>query len=117
MDSILTSIKKLLGIDEDYKQFDMDIIILINTSLGVLQQLGVGPEEGYSITSKDETWDEFLGESAKLLEMVKTYVYIKVKLAFDSDSMSGSVLDAHKSLADEYEWRICTQVELMKKEG
>lgn len=117
MDSILISIKKLLGIDEEYTQFDMDIIILINGALGVLQQLGVGPEDGFSITSDRDTWKAFLGDYSKLLEMAKTYVYIKVKMVFDANSMSGAVLDAHKSLADEYEWRIKTQVELMKKEG
>lgn len=116
MDSILTSIKKMLGIAEDYTQFDMDIIIFINNSLNVLNQLGVGPE-GYAITGKKETWNEFLGDFYKFVGMVQNYVYIKVKLAFDSNSMSGAVLDAHKEMARESEWRIRTQVELMKKEG
>lgn len=116
MDSILTSIKKMLGITEDYTQFDMDIIILINNSLNTLNQLGVGPE-GFTISSANETWEDFLGDFKNYVGMVQTYVYIKVKLAFDSNSMSGAVLDAHKEMARESEWRIRTQVELMKKEG
>lgn len=116
MDSILTSIKKMLGIAEDYTQFDMDIIILINNSLNTLIQLGVGTE-GFMISSKKENWEDFLGDFSKYLGMVQTYVYIKVKLAFDSSNMSGAVLDAHKEMARESEWRIRTQVELNKKEG
>ena len=116
MDSILTSIKKMLGIAEDYTQFDMDIIILINNSLNTLNQLGVGPE-GYMISSKKETWEDFLGDFYKFVGMIQTYVYIKVKLAFDSNSMSGSVLEAHKEMARESEWRIRTQIDLNKKEG
>lgn len=116
MDSILTSIKKMLGIAEDYTQFDMDITILINNSLNTLNQLGVGVE-GFSISSANETWEEFLGEFSKYVGMVQTYVYVKVKMAFDSNSMSSSVLEAYKEMARESEWRMRTQVELMKKEG
>lgn len=116
MDSILTSIKKMLGIAEDYTQFDMDIIILINNSLNTLNQLGVGTE-GFMISSKKPTWEEFLGDFSKYLGLVQNYVYIKVKITFDSSSMSGAVLDAHKEMAREAEWRIQTQAELNKKEG
>jgi hypothetical protein len=116
MDSILTSIKKMLGIDEEYTQFDMDIIILINNSLNTLNQLGVGVE-GFSISSKKDNWEDFLGGFSKYVGMVQTYIYVKVKLAFDSTSMSGSVLEAYKEMARESEWRMCTQVDLMKKEG
>ncbi len=116
MDSILTSIKKMLGIAEDYTQFDMDITVLINNSLNTLNQLGVGVE-GFAISGKDTTWNDFLGDFSKYSGMVQTYVYVKVKLAFDSNSMSGAVLDAHKEMARESEWRIRTQVDLMKKEG
>lgn len=115
MDSILTSIKKMLGIAEDYTQFDMDVIVLINNSINTLNQLGVGAEN-FQITSKVETWQDFLGDFYKYVGMVETYIYVKVKIAFDASSMSSSVLEAYKEMAREGEWRIRTQVELMKKE-
>ena len=116
MDSILTSIKKMLGIAEDYTQFDMDIIMLINNSLNTLNQLGIGTE-GFMISGKKENWEDFVGDSLKYVGMVQTYVYVKVKIAFDSNNMSGSVLEAYKEMAREAEWRMRTQVELNKKEG
>ena len=69
MDSILTSIKQLLGIMEDYEHFDKDIIMHINTVFMVLRQLGVGPEEGFSISDKSTTWEEFV--PMKMIEAVK----------------------------------------------
>lgn len=116
MDSILTSIKKMLGIAEDYTQFDMDITVLINDSLNTLHQLGVGPE-GYMISDKTNTWNDFLGDFSKYSGMVQNYVYVKVKIAFDANSMSGAVLEAHKEMMREAEWRIAAQVDLNKKEG
>ncbi len=108
MDSILTSIKKLLGITEEYKQFDPDVIMFINSAFSVLTQLGVGSEDGYSIKSDEETWDDYLLaneiESGQL-EMVKTYVYLKTRVAFDPPS-SSFVLDAFNKQISELEWRI-----------
>ena len=109
MDSILTSIKKLLGFEEGYTQFDSDIIIYINATLMILQQLGVGPITGFSIMDKTKTWTDYLG-SREDLEAVKTYVYLKVKLMFDPPS-SSFVLESIKTLIAELEWRINTQVE------
>lgn len=109
MDSILTSIKKLLGIEEEYTQFDTDIIIGINTALMVLIQIGVGPSTGFIITDKTSTWDEFLGDR-KDLEGVKLYVQLKTKLAFDPPSNS-FLVDAIKSQIEELEWRLNVQVE------
>lgn len=108
MESILTSIKKLLGITEEYKQFDPDIIMFINSAFSVLTQLGVGSEDGYSIKSDEETWDDYLAYNeleAGQLEMVKTYVYLKVRVSFDPPS-SSFVLDVFNKQISELEWRI-----------
>lgn len=109
MESILTSIKKLLGIEEDYTHFDTDIIMHINSVLAILNQLGVGPSEGYSIKDANATWDEFITNSAKL-ELVKTYVYLKVRLMFDPPS-SSSAIESMKQLISELEFRIIVAVE------
>lgn len=108
MESILTSIKKLLGITEEYKQFDPDIIMFINSAFSVLTQLGVGSEDGYAIKSDEETWDDYLAYNeleASQLEMVKTYIYLKVRVSFDPPS-SSFVLDAFNKQISELEWRI-----------
>lgn len=104
MDSILTSVKKMLGIPEDYEQFDMDIIMHINSVLMILTQLGVGPEEGFTISNKSDKWSDFIGEG-KLLELVKSYVYLKVRLIFDPPQ-SSSIIEAMNRQISEFEWRI-----------
>lgn len=104
MDSILTSIKKLLGITEEYEHFDPDIIIHINSAFMILNQLGIGPEEGFAIEDKSSTWDEFI-PSGSNLEAVKTYVHLKVKLMFDPP-LSSTVIEAIKSQINELEWRL-----------
>lgn len=105
MNSILDSIKKLLGIATDDKSFDTDIILHINAAIATLRQLGVGPKEGYSIKGKSNTWTEYLTTSPELFDQVKTYIYLKVRLAFDPPS-SSAVKEAFKSMADEFEWRL-----------
>ena len=109
MDSILTSIKKLLGIDEEYTQFDSDIIMHINTVFLNLTQLGVGPEEGFLIEDDAATWDDFIGDSSQL-QAVKTYVYLKVKLLFDPP-LSSSVIESINRIISELEWRLNVAVE------
>lgn len=109
MDSILTSIKKLLGITADYEHFDPDIIMHINSVFMTLQQLGVGPATGYSIIDEDATWDEFLPTGMQL-EAVKTYMYTKVRLAFDPPT-SSAVLQAMERQASELEWRLNVAVD------
>ena len=109
MESILTSVKKQLGIAEDYEHFDPDLIISINSVFSVLNQLGVGPEEGYSITDKNDLWSDFL-PAGKKLELVKTYVYLKVKLIFDPPT-SSAVMEAIKQNIAEQEWRILAVVD------
>lgn len=108
-DSILTSIKKLLGITEEYMNFDTDIIIHINSALMVLNQLGVGPSDGFSIQDKTSEWSEFITDEDKL-DAVKTYVYLKVKLVFDPP-LNGSVMEALKQSITEYEWRLNVQAD------
>lgn len=109
MDSILTSIKKLLGIAEDYTNFDTDIIIHINSVFSILTQLGVGPSEGFSISDNRDTWYDFIGDSIKI-ELVKTYIYLKVRLVFDPPQ-SSSVIDAINRTINELEWRLNVSVD------
>lgn len=104
-DSILTSVKKLLGITEECTDFDTDIIIHINSALMILTQLGVGPIEGFSIQDKTVLWNDFLKEDIQKLEAVKTYVYLKVRLIFDPPSNS-SVIEAMNRTISELEWRL-----------
>ena len=103
-ESILTSIKKMLGITEEYTHFDQDIIIHINTVLMILRQLGVGPEEGFTITDSYETWGDFLTDN-KDIEAVKTYVYLKVRLLFDPP-LSSAVTESINRSINELEWRL-----------
>ena len=109
MDSILTSIKKLLGITEEYENFDQDIIMHINSAFMILNQLGVGPKNGFLINDKSSTWDEFIPERSNL-EAVKTYVHLKVKLMFDPP-LSSTVIVAIKSQINELEWRLNVSVD------
>lgn len=105
MESILTSIKKLLGIADEYTNFDTDIVIHINSVFSILTQLGVGPSEGFSILDENAVWTDFLPDSATL-ELVKTYTYLKVKLVFDTSTTSSGALEAMKQMISELEWRI-----------
>lgn len=109
MESILTSIKKLLGIDAEYTQFDVDIIIHINTVLMALTQMGVGPEEGFAITDEYATWEEFIGDKP-YLNSVKSYMYLRVRSLFDPP-LSSAALDSMNKLAAEFEWRLQVAVE------
>ena len=104
MDSILTSVKKLLGLTEDYTAFDADLIMHINSVLMILRQMGVGPEEGFSISDATATWSEFCENKADI-EAVKSYTALKVRLLFDPPQ-SSSVMDAIKSQISELEWRL-----------
>lgn len=110
MDSILTSIKKLLGITAEYKQFDPDLIIHINSVFLILKQLGIGPEQGFSISGEYEKWNQFLPEGSTNFEAVKSYMYIKVKLLFDPPT-SSAVMEAMNRIASEYEWRLNVEAE------
>lgn len=104
-DSILVTVKKMLGMASDYTAFDMDITIHINTVLASLVQMGIGPVTGFAISGIDQKWSDFVGSETLLIQQVKTYVYAKVKLIFDPPS-NGNMLEALKSAAAEAEWRI-----------
>lgn len=104
MESILTSIKKLLGPEEEYTHFDPDLIMHINSTLAILTQLGVGPPEGFLISDSSATWSDFLGTDSRL-GLVKSYVYMKVKLIFDPPSSSAAI-ESMKNIIQEFEWRI-----------
>lgn len=106
-DSILISIKKLLGISKDCTDFDTDIIIHINTTFMILNQLGVG-EEGFQIEDNSATWDEFV--NLEQLSAVKSYVHLKVKLLFDPPTNS-FLVDAINESIKELEWRLNVKAE------
>ncbi len=108
-DSILTSIKKLLGITEEYTHFDADILMHINMAFMVLYQLGVGPSTPFSIEDASATWSDFLGDSTDLAG-VKTYIYQKVKLVFDPPQSSAAITALKESIA-ELEWRLNVTVD------
>ena len=109
MESILTSIKKLLGIAEDYTQFDSDLIMHINTVFLNLTQLGVGPEEGFSIQNENDAWSDFIDNNAQL-QAVKSYMYLKVKLLFDPP-LSSSVIESMNRMIAELEFRLNVAVD------
>lgn len=107
--SILTSIKKMLGIAEDYTEFDEDIITHINSVFLNLTQLGVGPEEGFMIEDYTAVWEDFIDDSIQL-QAVKTYMYLKVKLLFDPP-LSSSVTESFTRMIAELEWRLNVAVD------
>lgn len=109
MESILTSIKKLLGITEEDTTFDTDIIIHINSVLMILNQLGVGPAEGFGIEDSSAEWSDFVYNTSQI-ESVKTYVYMKVKLMFDPP-LSSSAVESMKQIISELEWRLLVAVD------
>lgn len=111
MDSILNSVKKKLGIQEDYTHFDEDIIIDINSVFMILNQLGVGPDEPFTIEDEDSYWDDFIDNTR--IEAVKSYMYMRVRLMFDPPT-SGFLVDSLKKQIDELEWRMLVQAETPK---
>ena len=110
MESILTSIKQLLGIKEEYEYYDEQIIMHINSVFFILTQLGVGPSEGFSIEDKFATWNDFLPNEQNI-EAVKSYMHLKVKLLFDPP-MSSAVLESINRLISELEFRLNVATEI-----
>lgn len=109
MESILTSIKKLLGIEEEYIHFDSEITMHINYVFTILLQLGIGPVNGFLIADSSATWVDFIGERIDL-EAIKTYTYLKVRLAFDPPQNS-FLVTAIENQIKELDWRLCVQAE------
>lgn len=103
--SILTNVKKMLGLDKDYDAFDMDVIIHINSVFSTLSQLGIGPVNGFMIEDDILTWDDFFEESDPRLNSVKTYVYLRVRLLFDPPATSFAITAMEKQI-QELEWRL-----------
>lgn len=108
-DSILETIKKLLGIDKDYTVFDMDVIVAINSSFMILNQLGVGPEKAFSIKDASATWKDFFGNE-EIFELAKSYIYLRSKLLFDPPT-SGVLHEAVERQISEFEWRMHIQAD------
>lgn len=102
--SILTSIKKVLGLAATYKAFDEDVIMHINASFAILSQLGVGPTNGFMIEDESTDWEEFTVPQNQL-NLVRTYMFLKVRLLFDPPATS-FLIDAAEKQIKEYEWRL-----------
>ena len=111
-ESILTSTKKILGLDADYTPFDLDVITHINAAFSILNQLGVGPLEGFSIIDNSTEWSDY-DVPENQLHLVKTYVFLKVRVLFDPPGTS-FLLESANNQIKEYEWRLNTfrEVEL-----
>ena len=112
-ESILTSIKKLLGIDENYTHFDADIIMHINSVFSILTQMGVGPANGFSISGKDDTWSAFIQDKPNIFSLVKSYVYMKVRLLFDPPLSSAAIESINRQIS-EFEWRLFVAADPVK---
>ena len=109
-DSILLCIRKMIGPGGDHDFFDTDYVIHINSVIAILRQMGIGPKRGYSITGSSDTWADYLGDNAELLDPVKTYIYLKVKKIFDPPA-SGTMASAMDNLISELEWRLNVTVD------
>lgn len=113
VESILTSVKKLLGLLEENEEFDSDIIVNINSAIMTLFQLGVG-EPGFIITGKKETYKDLLGDNLPLMQNVKLYLYLKTRLTFDSPATQ-AIIQTTKETIMELEWRMTVMAENIQK--
>jgi len=104
-ESILTSTKKMLGIDAGYTHFDADIIMHINSVFSILTQMGVGPANGFSITGESEQWSDFIPDCSDSFSFVKSYMNLKVRLLFDPP-LSSAVIESINRQISEFEWRL-----------
>lgn len=107
--SILNSTKKVLGISEEYTAFDEDILMHINTVFSTLNQLGVGPAEGFQVVDSTAVWSDFLAGDLRL-NNIKSYMFMRVKLMFDPPSTSYLITSMQNQI-DQLEWRISIQRE------
>lgn len=108
-ESILTSVKKILGLTEDDTSFDLDIKLHINTVFTKLQQIGVGPSGGFAIEDASATWDSFLGADPRL-NSAKTYIYLEVRMLFDPPTTSYHI-NAMQDQIKELQWRLNVHME------
>ena len=109
--SILDSTKKLLGLDMDYDVFDLDVLTHINTVFFTLQQLGVGPADGFFIEDNTKNWEDY--DTVGNLNAVRSYMFIRVRLLFDPPATSFAI-DSLKKQAEELEWRLNVQQESIR---
>jgi hypothetical protein len=109
-ESILNSTKKILGLDSAYTPFDLDVITHINAAFSILNQLGIGPDEGFSIEDESTTWDQYTAPFNQL-HLVKTYIYLKVRILFDPPGTS-FLLESANNQVKEYEWRLNVFIEV-----
>lgn len=108
-ESILTTIKKMLGIMDEYTHFDQDILIHINSAFMSLRQIGVGPTEGFYVDDASYLWSDFVDDMTKYAA-VKTYIYLKVRLIFDPPTNS-THLQQLKDELTEVTWRLNHEAE------
>ena len=111
MDSILVTIKKMLGILEDDESFDLDILMQINAAFAMLTQMGVGPQTGFSVDDSTTLWSDFISDTVAI-SLVKNYIFMRVKLGFDSSSASSTVIDTLRNEIGMYEWRLNTYCDI-----
>ena len=105
-DSILSSVKKLIGINEEDESFDLDIMLNINAASSTLYQLGV-LQKPYTVTSKEDSYDDLLpGASEDVVNQVKMYFVYKTRLGFDTTGLTGAMIEIVKELIKEAEWRL-----------
>jgi hypothetical protein len=109
-ESILETIKRMLGLDEMYDVFDQELLVHINTALFTLRQLGVGPDEGFDVESASETWSDFLGEKKTLLKAAKDFIFLSVKQLFDP-SGSGTINSMQTDKLKELTYRLLLEAE------
>lgn len=107
--SILNDIKKVLGVSEDDTSFDVDIILHINSVFSTVNQMGIGPDEGFVITDSSDDWEDFITDPI-LLGFLKSYFYLKVRMLFDPPTTS-FLLEAFNKQIAEFEGRISFQRE------
>lgn len=108
--SILTSVKRTLGLAEDYTFFDNEITMHINTALGTLIQLGLGDPE-FELETEADTWDQFFGSGLPTSLQAKSYVYLRVQLLWDISTMPGPVISAKERQVKEAEWRVMIEAD------
>lgn len=109
-ESILNSVKAVVNLTDDNTDFDTEIIIHVNAAFSNLHQLGVGPNPQFRITSKDETWEQFI-DGVENIDSVKALVGLKVKLAIDSSTMTSYAINATQEVIKEYEFRLMVSQE------
>ena len=114
-DSILVTVKKILNVPAEEQAFDTDLVLLINSEFMVLKQLGIGPENGFSISDYDTTWYDYTKDK-DLIDTLKIYVALRVRMIFDPPA-SSIVADAINSRINECQWRLNVQAETNRKEA